>query len=300
MVDETGEVDCVTIRKKLVAFAAGGLIVAAVLVAVLPKSGCVSAPAPVNAVLTTAPPAVELPFKAGEVTRYKITLGAMHIADMALMLDNTEVDDRTLLEVRYQVDSGTAANRIEQFAYTGRSLIDPRTMLPVSYEKKSVKRDETKTILMTYDHADRTAHYHREKTEDGETDVRDKDLPFESGMDLLSGTMVIRLAHEKLMAEPTKFMMLDERDYLEVYVEYVGPEEVTVPAGTYKAEKFTFKLRELDDTPGEPPGEWRQVSLWVSPDTWLPVQFDAAALVGFGSARAQLVEYVEGDRPIGR
>jgi hypothetical protein len=234
--------------------------------------------------------AVELPFAPSEMARYDISLAAVPMAVCEVSLIRTEEEGRACLAASYHVQSAPTVSAVKRFTLSGNTLIDSHTLLPIRSEKTSVKPKKQKHDIVLFDRTGRTARVTKIRSN---KPTRQKDVPFEVGLDLLSALTMLRATRPE-MKEPLRMKVLSGDDFHELIWERKGSGKVTVKAGTFDTIELSLSSRELPKLPDEEAEPWRTVTLWVTEDSWMAVRCEVRLLAGEGVAELTQLELTGG------
>jgi len=249
--------------------AAAGFVAAAL--ALCMRRGVPSVGAPPD-----ASPAVV--FASAETARYELRVGGVVAATCEITIGPARFDDRACVAARYRVTSSEAASAIKPFTLGGHTVMDAASLLPWRSEKWSVKPDKEKRTLVVFDRAGNVATVTKTYSYKPE---RIEEIPFETGLDVLSALVRLR-AERPEPGRPWRFELLNGDDRHEVGIERRGDCRLAVAAGSFDAVELAVTTRKLSDSADEAPGPRRSFRLWVARDSWLPLKFDAALLLGSG------------------
>jgi len=219
-----------------------------------------------------------LPFLPGEKASYE----ASGLIKAQCELTNTRSDNGNLI-VAYKVTTSRSE-------LGGTTSINPKSLQPISAEKWSNKRDrQGKRTITQFGPQLRTAHIikHRPYKTEKEKQLREEDVELDGHVDLMTALTILRTQRPAL-DQPVKFAIVAGDDFSEMIIQKLGEGPLELPIGKYEALQLLVRIRKLTDKPTEEHDPWRNATVWVTKDTWLPLQFDLPGTT------ANLVRYEPG------
>jgi len=167
-------------------------------------------------------PVPELWFPVGEEIDYEVFWGIFMVGEATAKAEWVNRDGRRLLSLSMTAKSNGLVEKLYPVEETMRTLLDPATFLPLSFEKKSREGRHRYHEITTFDHAAKKGHWKsllkdKQKDFDIEADTRD-----------LMGLMYW-IRKEPIPAEETRVyrVMTDEKMY-ELIVEAGKREKVSL------------------------------------------------------------------------
>ena len=181
--------------------------------------------------LTNAPPvtgtnapllvrAQDLPFPIGEELTYRVYWGYIPVATAYAKFDWTEWNGRKMLKIRSTARTNKFADKIYRVDDLMESIVDPETLLPVQFTKKSSEGRYWTHEITTFDHQHRVAHYESKKSGDKQ------DYPIEADTrDIISMMCFMRTQPFVVGHKPHYRCLTDEKIY-DFWVDVLKEEKV--------------------------------------------------------------------------
>ena len=271
------------------------LVVAAVaaVCAMLLAFGIIARPSdeavrPVVSVLDPFPLPTRRPFRVGEELVYEFGWQGVQAAEFRMNLREEEKDGARYLVVNYEGHTLEEIALVWNYRLSGKTHLDPRTLLPSLSVSTSTKNEQTKRFTTTFDRSAGVAHTVTEKLYENER--KERQTPFLLGLDLPGALLFIR-ALELPMGKPTVIEVVHSKRTYAVGFTPIRREKVDVKAGTFDALVVDVRVRVLGGTEEERAEEedkFRKLRVWLSDDDMrLPVKMESEVFVG--SVRAELV-----------
>lgn len=149
-----------------------------------------------------------IPFPVGERLQYRIVWGIIPVGDSEAVTEWTEVDGRPLIAIRIRSKSNHVIRTLYPVDSFLETLIDPETLHPVRYTKRSREGKHHSHEVTTFDYAGGVARQHNLLKD------RHIEFPIEEGTrDLLSFMYFIRGHRFEAGSQSNHRVMADEKIY---------------------------------------------------------------------------------------
>ena len=228
------------------------------------------------------------PFGPGEELLYVFGWEGAPGAQCRLSLSEEHNDGVRQWVLSYEGHTNEAIRRIWSYSVSGRTCLDPKTLLPSRSQVTGGKKGKTRIVTTTFDRAAGVAEVTKEKPYKNKRSV--KRIPIGMGLDLPAALLFLRALD--LTADRTTAIEVISSDKL--YVLDLRPlrrEKVKVKAGTFDALVLGLRVRLADGSEQERAGvesKYRRIRLWISDDeARLPLKMESEILLG--SVYAELV-----------
>jgi len=231
-----------------------------------------------------APRGAGLPAGDGEQCRYTFTWQGMPAATLQVRYAIAVQDGRPCMEISYEGQTSALIDWAWSYRLTGRTLIDPETLLPRRCEVTSVEGDRRKVTRTAFDRREGLAHVETWKPD---RDRRKREaVPVRNEVDAAGAMLLLRTARNGGVVR-----VLSGDDTLELAARPGRRGPVRVPAGEFNAVQWSLAVRAA--APAREAQRYRGLRLWLSEDGRVPVRLEADVLIG--RVTAELVGHQEGD-----
>jgi len=227
-------------------------------------------------------------FVQGEQLQYRIDVNGVQVGSLRSVVPPGDRDANwPPLVLEYEVQPVPTVDSIWRFSASGRTVMNPATLVPHTSESTTRKGDREKRVSATLDHKTGIATVTKWDSDTGETES--KEVRFDLGLDVPAAFLFVRIS-KMPPGSPRKLTVLKGDDRYEVTFTAVGTGPVEVEAGAFDAievELHLLKLQDEGEGSEQGKGDYREVRLWLSEQGRVPLKIESPILGG--KLRAELV-----------
>jgi len=223
----------------------------------------------------------------GEQLAYAFYWNGIRGATARTWLSEVVADGKTWLVLGYEGHTADEIAWVWRYDVSGKTYVDPATLLPARSVVTSTKKDKVKRRTTTFDRTTGVATTVTEKLY--RNSRSEKSVAFEHGLDLMSGLLFAR-ALELQAGETVVMEVLHEDKTYAVELTAGQTEEVKVAAGTFEAIPLVLRARPEGGSEEEQQAaqsKYRSVRIWLSVDGHVPLKMEADVILG--KVHAELV-----------
>ena len=266
-----------------------GLAVAAALILAAVQLRCRSTPfQPQVAAPVAAPARVRLPFEPPETLTYEFGWNGLPAATLRITTRREGEGPDAPLVVEYEGRSLPAVRAVWKMDATGRTVVDPATLRPLSAVASSRSPSKEKSYETRFDWEAGSAEVKKRKTRDGKT--KEKTVQLKAGLDMPTALLALRAA-----SDGQNLRVISGTKAYQIVVTDRGKETVKMPDGPQEALHYELSIRKLPKEGEEPEAEslFRSFHVWLKPEGRVPLKLETQVLVGH--IFAELVRTGEAD-----
>ncbi len=269
-------------RALLIGLAGGAaaLLLAGVL-AVGPRRRPIPAPPLPEDYLAPAP-GVGVSVRPGHELRYLVQLAG---APLGVIVLTGEPADNSSAAISYRLQTLPALSRIWEFEATGATVVDAVTLLPLRAESRARDKDGVTVRTSRFRPAGGGVYVTRQRP--GQEEPDREFVRARRATDPLAALLMLGAARES-----GRLTVLRGADVYHVRAEPAGLEEVSLPAGGFRARRWELGLRAWDEDEGLAEAEY-ELTAWVDGQTGLPLQLEAPLPLGSLTARLTVLSEPE-------
>jgi len=235
-----------------------------------------------------------IPFAPGEVFEYAVTWNGIPAADGSAWVERSVQGAKECYDFKLITKTNSVLDILWKMRDSGQSTVDAKTLLPKQHLFVHQENDRRRRYTSTFDHERKLVECVREVVEKNRTDrVR---FSCEFAFDPISAPYFLRCLDWRAGDLRQLEMVENNARYL-FTVQAVGVEEITVPAGKFRAVKLRPVLTRLGGVKKKPVAA-KEAEVWVSDDDYhIPLRLKTASFVGHIYVDLANFQLASGGRP---
>lgn len=235
-----------------------------------------------------------IPFAAGEVFEYGVTWNGIPAGDGSAWVERSVQGGKDCFDFKLITKTNSVIDILWKMRDSGQSTVDAKTLLPKQHLFVHQENDRRRRYTSIFDHERKLVECVREVVEKNRTDrVR---FSCEAAFDPISATYFLRCLDWRAGDLRTLELVEDNARY-RFTVQALDVEEVTVPAGRFRAIKLRPVLTRLGSLKKKPVAA-KEAEVWVSDDDYhIPLRLKTASFVGHIYVDLANFQLASGGRP---
>jgi len=236
----------------------------------------------------------DVPFAAGEVFEYCVSWNGIPAANSVTWVERCVQDGTDLYEFQMITKSNSVIDILFDVHETARSTVDAKTLLPIRHDLIHQLNDRQWRYTAVFDHTARMARcqraiVHKDRIEK----VR---LSFQNAYDPISLPYFLRTLAWKV-GDARQLELVEDNTRFLFTMMAVGQEEISVPAGKFRAIQFELTIRNLT-TRRKEEAEVKRAEVWASDDRYhIPLRLKTGAFIGHIYADLAKFKLASGETP---
>jgi hypothetical protein len=233
-------------------------------------------------------------FAAGEVFEYCVTWNGIPAADGSAWVERSVQDRKDCYDFQLMTKTNSIIDILWKMRDSGKSIVDAKSLLPVQHVFMRQENERRRRFTATFDHAAKEVTCVKESLEKNRADK--VKLSYQFALDPISAPYFLRCLDWKVGDRRQVELIEDNARYL-FTISAVALEEVTVPAGRFRAIKMTPVLTKIARQRKKPVAA-KEAEIWVSDDEFhMPLRLKTASFVGHIYIDLARFKLGSGERP---
>jgi len=216
----------------------------------------------------------------GEELRFQLGLNGVNAAELQIGLQEATENGQRLLAVTYDFHTIPAIDRIWSYHLSGRTLMDPHTLLPVQSERTVTKNDREKHYATRFDRASGMAAVRTWRSDKPEHKV--KEIACGGAVDAASAFLLLRTVPFQ-PGQRFRLVVLDGDDLGEILI---APREPT--SADPDVVEIALTVRAIEAAETDEDKAPRHFRVWMDRRSRVPLRIESDMFLG--SIYGELVE----------